>query len=125
MILDTNALSAFAEGEPAVREAIASHPGPYLPVIVLGEYHFGLMQVRDRNRRVTWLNALTQQWSVLDITAETSVAYAEIRRALKTNATPIPSNDAWIASLARQHHLAILSNDAHFDLVPGIDRVGW
>ena len=125
MILDTNALSAFAEGEQAVRETIGSHPRPYLPVIVLGEYRFGLMQVRDQARRVAWLRALSEQWTVLDITAETSTAYAEIRRRLKANATPIPSNDIWIAALARQHGLSILSSDPHFDLVPGIDRVSW
>ena len=125
MILDTNALSAFAEGEQNIRGAIASHQGPYLPVIVLGEYRFGLMQVRDQARRVAWLQALTQQWTVLAITAETSVAYAEIRRILKRNATPIPSNDVWIAALARQHGLSILSSDPHFDVVPGIERLRW
>ena len=125
MILDTNALSAFAEGDSAVREIIATHAGPFLPVIVLGEYRFGLMQVRDHVRRLAWLRALTQQWNVLEIGDDTSLAYAEIRRALKMNATPIPSNDVWIASLAREHGLPILSNDPHFDVVPGIDRIGW
>jgi len=107
MILDTNALSAFADGEPGVRDAIANSPGPYLPVIVLGEYRFGLMQLRDAARRMEWLHGLVQQWTVLEITIETSMAYAEIRGVLKRNATPIPSNDVWIASLARQHGISI------------------
>jgi predicted nucleic acid-binding protein len=34
-------------------------------------------------------------------------------------------NDIWIASLARQHGLAILSQDAHFDTIPGLQRVSW
>src|SRR5437762_12096347 len=105
MILDTNALSAFAEGEQKVRELIASQPGPYLPVIVLGEYRFGLMQLRDKSQRLAWLEGLTQHWNVLEITVETSIAYAEIRGVLKKQATPIPVNDAWIAALARQHGL--------------------
>lgn len=125
MILDTNALSAFAEGEQAVRDAITSHPGPYLPVIVLGEYRFGLMQLRDQRRRMAWLEGLLAQWTVLEITGETTLAYAEIRQVLKRNATPIPPNDTWIASLARQHGLSILSSDPHFDLVPGIERLAW
>ncbi|MBV9341237.1 MAG: hypothetical protein JO159_10160 [Acidobacteria bacterium] len=36
---------------------------------------------------------------------------------------PIPTNDAWIAALYRQHSLAVLSRDAHFDFVPGIQRL--
>ncbi|HKQ37316.1 MAG TPA: type II toxin-antitoxin system VapC family toxin [Verrucomicrobiae bacterium] len=125
MIVDTNALSAFAEGQPAVRDVIASHRGPFLPVIVVGEYRFGLAQARDRRRPMAWLQSLLVQWTVLEITGDTAVAYGEIRHALKRKATPIPSNDAWIASLARQHSLPILSSDPHFDLVPGIERLTW
>ena len=43
----------------------------------------------------------------------------------KKSATPIPVNDTWIAALARQHGLSIVSNDAHFDLVLGIKRIGF
>ena len=66
MILDTNAVSAFAEGNLSVREKIATGPGPYLPVIVIGEYRFGLLEVRDRPRRLAWLEQLTRHWTVLD-----------------------------------------------------------
>lgn len=47
------------------------------------------------------------------------VAEGELRKA----GTPIPANDAWIAALARQHGLAVLSNDVHFVLVPGLRRI--
>lgn len=125
MILDTNALSAFADGEQKVRELIATQPGPYLPVIALGEYRYGLMQLRDRNQRLAWLERLKQYWNVLEINAETSTAYAEIRSVLRKQASPIPVNDVWIAALARQHGLGILSSDPHFDVVPGINRISW
>jgi tRNA(fMet)-specific endonuclease VapC len=125
VILDTNALSAFAEGDQGVREVIAAAPGPYLPVIVIGEYCFGLMASRDRERRLSWLEELQRQWVVLEISCTTAAAYAEVRQALRKHSTPIPSNDAWIAALARQHGLPVLSADLHFDLVPGVRRIGW
>ena len=62
---------------------------------------------------------------VAAITAETARAYAEIRLQLKRSATPIPANDTWIAALARQHALPVLSNDTHFDAVAGIERIGF
>lgn len=117
------ALSAFAERNQNVRESILNSAGPYLPVIVIGEYRFGLLSSRERDKRLDWLAELTRQWKVLEITKETTVYYAELRRQLKDAATPIPSNDTWIASLARQHGLAILSNDPHFDLIDSIERV--
>jgi len=125
VILDTNALSAFAEGEQAVREKIAAGPGPYLPVIVIGEYRFGLLGGRDRERRLAWLGELARHWTVLEVSADTAATYAEVRQALKERANPIPANDVWIAALARQHNLSILSADPHFDKVPGIRRISW
>lgn len=123
MILDTNVVSAFAEDNPHIREAIAAAPGPFLPVIVLGEYRFGLMTSRDRDVRLAWLVEISRYWTILEISADTAVHYAEIRQKLREQATPIPANDTWIAALARQHGLPVLSNDPHFDVVPGIQRI--
>jgi tRNA(fMet)-specific endonuclease VapC len=44
---------------------------------------------------------------------------------LDTIGRPIPGNDAWIAALALQHRLPILSRDEHFDVVVGIERKSW
>jgi len=38
---------------------------------------------------------------------------------------PIPANDAWIAALALQHGLPVLTRDEHFDAVPGLERRDW
>ena len=54
----------------------------------------------------------------------TAEAYADVRDELKRSGRPIPGNDLWIAALARQHALPLLSRDRHFDFVPGIKRVG-
>ncbi len=94
-------------------------------MIVVGEYRFGLLETRDRQRRLAWLEQLTRHWTVLEISLDTAAAYAEIRQSLKERATPIPSNDVWIAALARQHNLSILSADTHFDEVSGIRRISW
>jgi tRNA(fMet)-specific endonuclease VapC len=45
--------------------------------------------------------------------------------ALKRSGRPIPANDAWIAALALQHRLPVLSRDEHFDVVPDLDRRTW
>ncbi|MCI0352822.1 MAG: PIN domain-containing protein [Acidobacteriales bacterium] len=125
MILDTNALSAFAEGNLAVRETIATSEGPCLPVVVVGEFRFGLMSSRNRNSGLALLEALTREWRLLDLTLDTTLHYAAIRHVLRERGAPIPSNDAWIAALARQHALPILTSDAHFGDLPGVDVLGW
>ena len=37
---------------------------------------------------------------------------------LKRAGTPIPDNDLWIAALAMEHDLALVTRDRHFDKVP-------
>jgi tRNA(fMet)-specific endonuclease VapC len=51
--------------------------------------------------------------------------YAEVRQELRVSGRPIPENDVWIAALARQHKLPVVSQDAHFDAVRGIRRRTW
>ncbi len=55
----------------------------------------------------------------------TTTTYAALRVALKAAGKPIPANDAWIAALALEHRLSVLSRDAHFDFVEGVSRVDW
>ena len=49
--------------------------------------------------------------------------YAGLFAQLRRQGTPIPTNDIWIAALALQHNLALLSRDAHFDNLPQLRRV--
>ena len=125
MILDTNAISAWCDGDDALLAALPADRPLFLPVIVLGEYRFGIKVARDRKTRETWLDAVESALTVLDVSTETARHYAEVREELRRARTPIPENDLWIAALARQHDLPVITRDAHFDKVPGLRRVGW
>jgi len=125
MILDTNALSATADDDPAVIAILARADQVAIPVIVLGEYRYGIAQSRNRARYKKWLGSLIHDCFVLDINEDTTHYYSEITLELKREGKPIPTNDLWIAALCRQHSLPLLSRDRHFDLVAGVKRVGW
>jgi len=125
MILDTNALSAFADGDMGVGAVLRRQPRAAIPVIVLGEFRYGIAESRHRAAYEAWLDSQLSHFDILVITDETTVAYAALRVALKRSGRPIPANDAWIAALALQHRLPILSRDQHFDVVPDLDRKSW
>lgn len=125
MILDTNALSAWAEGVPAVEAPLLAAGRLVIPSVVLGEYYFGIRQSSQRRRYEDWLRRYLPLASIAVVNHATAGIYAEVRLALKRAGTPIPSNDAWIAALARQHALPVLSNDAHFDAVDGVQRISF
>ena len=125
MILDTNALSAFIDGDPALGALLRHQARACIPVIVLGEFRYGIAQSRHRAAYEQWLESELRHFEVLPMTDETTVAYAELRVSLKQKGKPIPANDAWIAALALQHRLPVLSRDQHFDAVPKIKRQSW
>lgn len=125
MILDTNALSAAADGETAARNVLAGADRVALPVIVLGEYRLGIAQSRWQEVYENWLSECIAAVDILEIEEATSLHYAAIGLELKKAGKPIPTNDIWIAALCRQHSLPILSRDRHFDAVSGIERIHW
>ena len=125
MILDTNALSAAADNDPAIIALLARADQVAIPVIVLGEYRYGIAQSRNRATYANWLDGLLPDCLVLDVNEPTTDHYAEITLELKRLGKPIPTNDIWIAALCRQHALPLLSRDRHFDLVAGTKRIGW
>jgi len=123
MILDTNALSAWAEGNPACRPAFIEAPRLLVPTIVLGEYLYGIRQSRYRSRYEQWLTHNLPLAEIVPISDTTASFYADLRIRLKASGTPIPANDLWIAALSLELRLPLLSNDTHFDLIPGLIRL--
>jgi tRNA(fMet)-specific endonuclease VapC len=125
LILDTNALSAYLDGMPETVEIVAGAREIAIPVIVVGEFVFGIAQSRHREAYETSLQRMLDACSVLEIGIETARHYAAIRLELKAAGKPIPSNDVWIAALSRQHAMPVMSRDAHFDFVGGLRRRTW
>ena len=125
MILDTNALSAFADGEAGVGAVLRTQPRAAIPGVVLGEFRYGIAGSRYEAEYEAWLEATLPAFDVLVVDEGTARAYAELRVELKRAGRPIPANDAWIAALALQHGLPVLTRDEHFDAIPGLERRGW
>ena len=125
MILDTNGLSAFFDGEEGAVSRLTKVDAVHLPVIVIGEYRYGLRSSRLRKEREPQLIAFSRSCTVLAVLESTAQAYAAIKHDLKRAGTPIPENDIWIAALALEYSLPILSNDHHFDAVAQINRISW
>jgi tRNA(fMet)-specific endonuclease VapC len=125
MILDTNALSALAARNADLIEILRSAPRVCVTMISLGEYFFGIAQSRHRAALQAWLDAFLEHAEIINLDRATLPFYAEIRRQLKADGQPTPANDCWIAALAKQHRLPIVSLDKHFDTVKGLRRIEW
>jgi tRNA(fMet)-specific endonuclease VapC len=125
VILDTNALSAFADGDEKLLLALEGETELAIPVIVLGEYLYGIEQSRLRASYQAWLKSNLRFFDLLPIVRETAERYSEIRHELKAAGTPVPTNDLWIAALTRQHRVRLVSRDAHFRAIRNLPIVVW
>jgi tRNA(fMet)-specific endonuclease VapC len=125
VILDTNGVSAMADGSPGLENVLRTATELTVPVIVLGEYRYGIAQSRYRRRYEEWLAGLLRNCRILHLDEDTAAEYAAIRIELKRSGKPIPANDAWIAALARQHRMPVISQDEHFDFIPKLKRLSW
>jgi tRNA(fMet)-specific endonuclease VapC len=125
VILDTNAISAMAEGDTALEKVLPDVRSQFIPVICLGEYRSGIIRSRARRELDRWLDMLASSRRVLPVELETTRYYAQIVADLRQRGCMIPMNDVWIAALAQQHALQVLSRDLHFDQVKNLRRVSW
>jgi tRNA(fMet)-specific endonuclease VapC len=125
VILDTNAVSALLVGDPALGEVLAADQRHHIPVIVIGEYRYGLLGSNRRDHLQKLFETLILESFVLAVDEPTAEAYSHVRGELRRKGRPIPENDIWIAALALQHQLPIVSRDGHFDSVSDLRRVEW
>lgn len=78
LILDTNAVSALFVGDPALGQILAAEPRHHLPVIVIGEYRYGLLGSRHRGHLQGLLETLIRESIILLVDETTADTYAQL-----------------------------------------------
>jgi tRNA(fMet)-specific endonuclease VapC len=62
---------------------------------------------------------------VLNVDADTAATYGRLKSELSSAGKIIPDNDLWIAALAIQHNLPLVSRDQHFGNITGLNWQMW
>ncbi len=88
--------------------------------IVIGELYFGANKSIQTAKRVQEIEQLKGLATILDISESTAKIYGEIKIQLSRKGRPIPENDIWIAAIAKEHGLTLLTKDKHFKNLEGI-----
>jgi predicted nucleic acid-binding protein len=77
---------------------------------------------RHRNEALLQRFLAKETVSVLLPGRETAEHYARMFVQLKRAGTPVPDNDLWIAALALEHDLTLITRDRHFERIPQLPR---
>lgn len=96
-----------------------------LPSIVLGELAFGARKSSHASENLARIDDLSQQVVILDCDGDTARQYGAIKNALRLKGRPIPDNDIWIAAIARQYHLTLVTRDTHFVEIDDLLSETW
>lgn len=125
LALDTNRYSDLCRGDASVLEAVETADEVWLPFIVVGELRagFAIGSQGTQNEAVLHRFLLKPGIRILYADVQTTHHYANVYRQLRKQGTPIPTNNMWIAALVLQHSLVLCARDAHFDVLPQINRI--
>jgi len=123
--LDTSAYSHFKRGDERVVGLLETAEWIGLPSVVLCELWMGFLAGRRLERNVAELREFLANPVVNELVVDADVArvYAEIAVALRRAATPIPTNDVWIAAAAANVGAIVLTHDVHFDRIQRVNAM--
>ena len=125
LLLDTNALIALTRNDGRVLAAVAGLGMVSLSLFTLGEMQYGAAKsarCEDNRRR---LQVVLESFRLILPESETARVYGDIFHQLRLKGRPIPTNDVWIAAVAIQYGIPLLTRDAHFEEVPALDVRSW
>ena len=113
-MLDTSAVILL------MRLRQAAGPDAVVPFATLAELFTGVYRANDPTKELERVSAAVGSAVTIHSTDQTVRYYGRITAHLQRIGLTIPPNDAWNESLALEHDLPLLSDDAHFRRVPGL-----
>lgn len=124
-LLDTNAIIALQREDEALKKLLTAATDVFVPVVAVGELYYGAYKsgrVEENRQNVA---AFIAGRVVLRVDADTADVYGQAKQGLRAKGRPIPENDIWIAALAIQYDLTLITDDAHFAEVDNLNWQGW
>jgi tRNA(fMet)-specific endonuclease VapC len=119
-LLDTNIIIDLFRGDSKAIARVNQIEVIYVPVIVIGELYFGANRSNQLQKRTSEIEQLEKIVTILEISRTTAQIYGRIKEQLLVKGKPIPENDIWIAAIAAENKMVLITRDGHFEQVDGI-----
>jgi tRNA(fMet)-specific endonuclease VapC len=125
-LLDTNVIVALFAKETSVTDHV-SDPATsvFIPSIAVGELYYGAAKSGRPAANAAQADAFVAANIILSCDSTTGKFYGTTKSMLRAKGRPIPENDIWIAAIALQYDLTLVSRDGHFLEVEGLRLERW
>jgi tRNA(fMet)-specific endonuclease VapC len=125
ILLDTNATVAYTAGDLSLRVRITGSDGAFISCVTLGELHYGAQKSSLVEYNLARVGEIARTMPIIPCDEGTAAEYGIIKAALRAKGRPVPENDIWIAAIARQHALTLITRDEHFGEISGLVSEAW
>jgi tRNA(fMet)-specific endonuclease VapC len=123
--LDTNIIIALFADEALVKQNLALADAVFISSIVIGELFYGARKSGRITANLSRIDEFTSSNTILNCDTETARRYGEVKNRLRIKGRPLPENDIWIAALALQYDLTLITRDAHFQEIEDLRLIAW
>lgn len=124
-LLDTNIIIALFANEESIVNNLAQATEVFVPSIALGELHYGARKSVRSQKNLERIEEFVANNTIIECDANTARQYGDIKNRLRIKGRPLPENDVWIAALALQYGLTLVTRDAHFQEVENLQTASW
>ena len=123
-LLDTNIAIAFLTADVSLQRPDTTAQ-LYISCTAIGELFYGALNSNQIEENIQRLTEFIRDAVCVPCDNDTARIYGEIKTALRIKGRPIPDNDIWIAAVAMQHSLSLVSRDEHFEYIERLNLVRW
>jgi Predicted nucleic acid-binding protein, contains PIN domain len=124
-LLDTNIIIALFAKDPKIHDRMANAEEIFVSCIAIGEMYFGAYKSLKIQENISRIDEFVLKNTVLSCNTETAKIYGNIKNRLKDKGQPIPENDIWLAAIAQQYGLILVTKDSHFDAIENLKIEKW
>ncbi|MBU4320829.1 MAG: type II toxin-antitoxin system VapC family toxin [Thermodesulfovibrionales bacterium] len=124
-LLDTNIIISIFAKDPQIHNRLANAEEVFVPCIAIGELCFGAYKSLKIEENLARIDEFALSNTVLPCDIETAKKYGDIKNRLKEKGQPIPENDIWIAAIAQQYALTVVTKDLHFESIEDLKIELW
>ena len=124
-LLDTNIIIDLLANEDAIKAKLVEAEEVFVSSITIGELFYGAeksIRPVENSRRIENFAAIIP---VLVCDAATARCYGLIKNVLRAKGRLVPENDLWIAAVAHQHNIILVTRDKHFTEIKGLPTIRW
>jgi tRNA(fMet)-specific endonuclease VapC len=124
-LLDTNIIIALFAAESSIIDNLTQANEVFIPSIAVGELYYGARKSGRPQKNLERIEEFVVNNRIIECDANTARQYGDVKDRLRIKGRPLPENDVWIAALAVQYGLILVTRDAHFQEVESLQTLSW